>query len=83
MTIEIGEAGGYRSAIEPSQPAGRQASGPLVFEPIAGGWRGVVTIDGTSDACDIDLGIHLHALIDLSREHPSWQISIAIEPDQG
>lgn len=81
--IETGEAGGYRSAIEPPQPSGLQASGPLVFEPIAGGWRGLVTIEGASDACDADVGVHLHTLVGLSRENPSWRITITLEPDGG
>lgn len=84
VMIELGRADGYRShALELAPPVGLRGSQPLVFELVAGGWRGTAVIEGAPADCDRDIALHLQALATLSRENPGWPIRIEIEPDGG
>jgi len=71
ITVETGQGdAAYRAAVV------ELAS--VVFEPIAGGMRGEVPVEG-----ELAIGQHLAALAELSREHAAWRFRIEVEPDGG
>jgi hypothetical protein len=84
VTIDAGRAEDYRSAaLMIDRPFGLLASSPLAFELVGGGWRGATRLDGSEQACQRDVAIHLRVLRRLSAANPAWQIRIEIEPDGG